>query len=327
METVKSIDGVLIHDVPPGGITSISFPGVTETIIRKHSHEDGATIHALSGPDLNGRVVYVEDHMMKKTHSLKVASLSGNDHEAILTHSGDALWDHSIGESLALSATGGLVATVGPTTGVQMHDPMALLMEGSIEIWSIEDRSQQKLNIAAIDRGLSWFPDSKQIAYCGFAPREEILSQSPGAARLMGQYEKWDRVPTIFVHNLETSESRRLMPGWFPLVSPDGKSVLATGLPGTWPHLINLETMEVKDIYWTNGLALPIGFVSPGQILYRQTKSPTLGEKLAENLPFVDRKSKASIGILDVTTMETQEVMVMEPHMEMSYGKMRGSEE
>ncbi|MCA9441471.1 MAG: hypothetical protein KC964_11730, partial [Candidatus Omnitrophica bacterium] len=140
--TVENLDGVLVHDVPPGGITAISLPDLTETIVRKPSREDGATVHTLSNPDLKGRIAYVQNHMIQKKHSLKVAYLDGSDHHEVFTHPGDALWDHSIGESLALSATGGLIATVGQTNGVQMHDPMALLMEGKIEIWKIEDKSQ-----------------------------------------------------------------------------------------------------------------------------------------------------------------------------------------
>jgi len=35
------------------------------------------------------------------------------------------------------------------------------------------------MEIAGVDRGLSWFPDSKRLAYSSFAPREEILKDFP----------------------------------------------------------------------------------------------------------------------------------------------------
>lgn len=324
--------GFLVYDVPPGGIMALSFPHITETTVRQPSYEDGSTVHALSGPDLEGRIVYVEDHMMKKRHSLKVLTIDGKKQDEVFTHSGDALWDHAIGKSLALSTTGSLVALLGPTMEVQMNEPMALLMEGMIEIWNIEDKTQQKLKIAAIDRGLSWFPEAKKLAYCAFAPREEILGAFPEAVTLLGQYEKWDRIPTVFTHDLISGESKCLLPGWYPCVSPDGKSMFVVGLVGAWAYLLNLDTMKVTQIYQENGFDLPIGypgnaigFLSSQKLMFYRMKKPSLTKKLSENLPFVDRQSQVSIEVLDLSTMTSEEVTVIEPHLEMSLGLVKES--
>src|SRR4051812_37510531 len=57
--------GYVLTSTPPGGITATRLPMLQETIVRPagpQNPNDMPTIHALSGPDMEGRIAYIEDH-------------------------------------------------------------------------------------------------------------------------------------------------------------------------------------------------------------------------------------------------------------------------
>jgi hypothetical protein len=99
--------------LPVGDIVALQMPTLKSTIVRPATLEnptDMPTIHALSGPDAEGRIAYIEDHFFvadEKTrrHSLKTIRLDGTKDTGLFTRPGDAMWagKGEIGDELALS--------------------------------------------------------------------------------------------------------------------------------------------------------------------------------------------------------------------------------
>lgn len=55
--------GYILMSVPPNGITAAALPSLKQTLVRpnaKEKPEDQSNIHALSGPDSQGRIAYFE---------------------------------------------------------------------------------------------------------------------------------------------------------------------------------------------------------------------------------------------------------------------------
>jgi hypothetical protein len=88
------------------------------------------TIHALSGPDAEGRIAYIEDHFFvadekNRRHLLKTIRLDGTHATELFSRPGDAMWAKSpghgeIGDDLALSPVGGRVAFLSGLVNTQM---------------------------------------------------------------------------------------------------------------------------------------------------------------------------------------------------------------
>src|SRR5205807_755765 len=132
------------------------------------------TIHALSGPDADGRIAYIEDHFFvanetDRRHLLKTIKLDGTQDTELFSRLGNAMWAATpaghgeIGHHLALAPVHGRVAFLSGLSSVQM--PSAYLHVGSVEIWDVDKKAGRKRDIRALDEGLAWFPDGKRLAY------------------------------------------------------------------------------------------------------------------------------------------------------------------
>src|SRR5205085_2131378 len=136
-EIAKRIDGYLIWSAGDGAIRCISLPELKETVVGPFgapNEDDIPTIHALSGPDNEGRIAYIEDHSFvqntaNRRHLLKIIHIDGTGDTSLFSRPGDAMWARGdIGHHLALAPTGGKVALLNGLSHVQM--PQALFSEG-----------------------------------------------------------------------------------------------------------------------------------------------------------------------------------------------------
>ena len=100
------ISGQIVLTRGARDLVTVSVPAMQETVVRRTSERDadfGATIHAISGPDSEGRIAYIEDYFFvpdekDRKHLLKTIKLDGTADAEIFSRPGDAMW--------ALSAAG-----------------------------------------------------------------------------------------------------------------------------------------------------------------------------------------------------------------------------
>jgi hypothetical protein len=266
------ITGYVLHS--PGkdrSIVVVSLPELKETVVRpfgEPSDDDDPTIHALSGPDAEGRIAYVEDHFFVKDeanrrHLLKIIQIDGTGDVALFSRPGDAMWATTgagkgeIGEHLALSPKGGKVALHSGLSNKQM--PQALFNQGVIEIWDVSKKERLPLETDAVDAPMSWFPDGNRLAYVRFVKREDIPNSGVTVEEFgRGHYTgSWKELPAIYILDVPTGETRFLSLGWRPTVSADGKTVyvggwvpdLANGIKLVWKG-VDVATGTAADVTW-----------------------------------------------------------------------------
>lgn len=241
-DLVKGINGYLIWSAPGDEIRALSLPELTQTRLRGGplDEEFVPTIHALSGPDSEGRIVYIEDHYFvpnkaDQKHLLKTMQVDGSGDTAIFSRPGDAMWATSgigkgeIGHHLALAPTGGKVAFLSGLSSVSM--PRAMFSEGTIEIWDVPKKTRLPLDATALDQPMSWFPDGKRLACARFVSRQQALDSGVEEEDFnRANWGGWDRLLAIFVIDTDTGHAQFFSLGHFPVVSSDGTTILV----GSW---------------------------------------------------------------------------------------------
>lgn len=192
-------------------------------------------IWSVAGPDAEGCVAFVEAYFPKPSHALKTIRLDGSREQAIFQHQGDPIWKRAIGRHMALAPTGGRLALVGQMHGVQM--PRALLDEGPLEVWNIDERTDDMFG-QMIDDGIAWLPDSRHVACVRLLPRDrlpQVKEPEDGFGKL---WARWERVPAICLIDVGTGQERVICEGVEPVVSTDGTQLLvadyASGAGRLW---------------------------------------------------------------------------------------------
>jgi hypothetical protein len=248
-------NGFVVMAQACGGMVAVELPTLRETVIRRQSSvesDDMPTIHAMSGPDDQGRIAYIEDHVFARhdkdqRHLLKTIHLDGSGDTALFSRPGDAMWAETvighgkIGKAFSLSRTGGKVAFLSGTHEHQM--PQALLMEGSVEIWDINKKTGTKTDLVALDAGLTWLPDGKHLVYVKLIDRKPTGPADPITASYL-QWN-WDKIPAVFIRDLETQTDTLVHTGWNPLVSVDGSKVLTYGFAGCGYYCVELGSGKI----------------------------------------------------------------------------------
>jgi hypothetical protein len=278
-DVVSRVTGYLLWSRKGWDIVAFSLPSMQQTIVRKAPAEDVgfyATIHALSGPDSEGRIAYIEDHFFvedekDRKHLLKTIKVNGTADTEIFSRSGDAMWAMrgEIGHYLALAPSGGMVAFLSGLSNKQM--PRALLQEGQLEIWDIEKKRRHNVTAKGIDAPMSWYPDGKRIAYVKLVPRDELPKPALGLENFGSYYgESWNEVPAVYILDIESGKSRFAHVGWVPVVSLDGKTMLVGGYGAqfTWNHF-DLESRESAPVKWPGDTGHVVAVAADNVVIYR----------------------------------------------------------
>jgi hypothetical protein len=271
-----------------GDIIAIQLPALKDTIVRPRTPEnriDMRDIHALSGPDAEGRIAYIEEHYFVADHKnlrhlLKTIQLDGTKDTQLFTRRGTALWNDQVGHDLALSRVGGRVAFLSSLVKAQMPD--ALLRVGTVEIWDVEKKQQTDRNFKAIE-GIAWFPDGKRMAYAKFVDPKAAAAAGLQTDWSGKTFEEWEKIPVVFIRDVDAETESLLHVGLHPLVSFDGLTVLVSDTKNKWQQ-VEVATGKSIAANWP-GLWTPIA--SPTTDVVLSLCLPTKGAKV----PFLDHNS------------------------------------
>ncbi len=318
--------GVILMDRPVGGIEAIDLNHREHFLVRQPGDwRAGGTVHSVAGPDRSGRVVFVENHMAHEEHFLKTKTLHGSDETIVVQRSGDALWGHATGEALwghtigrelALAPTRGLAAFAADLSGVQMHDPEALLEYGHLEVWDIAGKQRLSLRASALDNYLSWFPDSKRLAFVDLAPATEVLADAGLRCQRPDQYgqrfERWPRVPVVRVLDIDTGRNELIQVGWSPVVSSDGRAIVARDFDNQW-CLIDTETKKGMLIQVPGAIQL-VALLDSTLIIYWAW--PTEGTKVMYTKYYSPLVGPRTLRTLKVARVGTNDFFTLVPYVD-----------
>lgn len=333
-ELLPRVHGWIVLDRPVGGIVAHSLADGRETVVRAPGKNIG-TIHSLSGPDHDGRVAFVENHMVEERHMLKVIKVDGTGERTVVERKGDALWSHNgdeIGDCLALAPAGGLVAFVADLQVLAFGAPgakganRAAIGRGHLSIWNIETSKELPLTASALDEALCWFPDGKRLAYVDMLDNDEafalVRKQVDANEQYAHEWADWPRVPVVCVLDIETGEQRPLQAGEQPVVAPDGRHLLIRDFAQRW-RLLDLETDTSRAVDAT-GRIFPgaIAFAAPSLVVYWSW--PTEGAEQGwteNNSPLVGPKPMRALKLVDLGTGAFQTVVPgVDPRRHVSFG-------
>ncbi len=281
------INGTLVFDKPIGGLISISLLSKKETIIRVPNESYGI-VNATSGVDDNGRIAIIESH--RKQHFLKIYDTNGQELSTVFEKPINAPYF----KYLSLSPVNGYVAHVvnRETSVVGKGNSREILYYGELEIWDTKTKKKLSIKHDALDKGLSWLPDGKHLVFVDLIDRKEsielfrknnfpkdLVQDIFRSKKYAGNYKTWPKVPVVSIINVETGDVRRLFRGWRPIVSENGKQILA-GNANNWT-VYNLDGNFVK-------FTRPPGIMYNGAVAFNQTHIlywglPTEGSELRSN--------------------------------------------
>jgi len=237
------LTGYLLFNEPAGAIRAVRLPSLEPRVVKAGAGpgSDRATIHALSGPDREGRIAYIEDHSFvadksARRHLLKIARIDGRRGDESFVRPGGALWattaagQGEIGNHLALSVSGGRVAFVSGLNPVQL--PSAYLHVGHLEVWNLETKLGGNALAEVLDEGLAWFPDGRRLAFVKLVNPAEEPNSAAASSGFGHAFLAWGKVAAVFVLDIDSGTERFLTVGWRPVVSGDGTRVLVTDNEG-----------------------------------------------------------------------------------------------
>jgi hypothetical protein len=331
------LSGCVIRTKAPGEIVALSLPTLRESIVRPAAPADAdfyPTIHALSGPDKDGRIAYIEDHFCvanekDQKHLLKTIKLDGKADTEIFSRRGSAMWAATpagggeIGSQLALAPSGGKVAFLSELSDRQMPD--ALLYEGKIEIWDVARKIRLDLSPKAIDQPMSWMPDGRRLLYVRLIPRDELPNPATGLEHFGDYVKDWSAVPAVYVLDTKSGKSDFLQVGWLPVACSDGKTILVGGWKDRseliWDQL-HLEKGESKRVEWPG--AANGAFAAPAEDLVLYWGLPTADAPIKytkHHSPFIGPKLMLTVKVARIDSPEFQTVVPeIDPRSLVSFG-------
>ena len=313
---VSRVSGYIVMSRPPRGLVALSLPDARETVLRTGSAEQGSML-AVTGPDLDGRIVYVEGH--SKFFRLKTMQISGGGDAVIFERSGDVA-RKAIG-SPALAAQGGLIAFVADAK--PEYSDAAV---GPLEIWDVATKRGKTTDVTAMDAGLSWFSDGRRLAFVEFVPNADAQALTRGASDFNVLFKSRDRIgtPVISILDLATGARTRVHVGAQPRVRPDGRSLLIEDASRRWWSL-DLASGQAVRGDWPGNWRGPIAWAADDLLLY--WGNPTVGMPVRYTeggSPLVAPQPMGDIKLAVPGTGQFQTVVRgIDPRTRLSFGHVR----
>ncbi|MBL8724448.1 MAG: hypothetical protein JNK49_10405 [Planctomycetes bacterium] len=287
------VQGHLVWTEPRGGLRLLTLPAGVATVLRPAA-PDGvptfATVQAVGGPDLEGRIVCLDDHFFtadaaQQRHCLLSLRIDGRDERVVFQRPGSLRRGAgptgrvATGEHLALSARGGQVLSLRDVAPVQL--PGALLHEGDLEVWDLQSQSARDVGLRALDLPVAWLPDGRRFVAVALLPREELPADLDGLTQLGAEARSWPRLPVVVLGEVGRGIATRLGLGSLAVVSPDGAVVWFGGAVGQQPRSwarFELATGALRTVELPGLAGRPVAAAAADLVLY--TAWPTSGAEL-----------------------------------------------
>jgi hypothetical protein len=261
-------------------------------VVVREPEQNREIITDVSGPDEEDWVVFIEDHMGSRTFSIRAIQMDGSSEHLLYTGPGDSLWDNPISKVM-LAPKGGSIAFLSQPVK-QFAGPV---ISGPIEIVDFKTGQRRNTGVLAADKGLSWFPDGKQLAYV-----------QPGSPE------------RIYILNVETGENKLFHNGSRPLVSTEGSSVLVEA--DDQQALIEAASGNAREVTWPGNWLGPIALIGDDMLLY--WGFPTTGAIPAYTKYGSPLVAHHAMGTLKLTRLGTGQfqtvVSYVDPRDRLSYG-------
>jgi hypothetical protein len=226
-----------------------------------------------------------------------------------------------IGHTLSLAPIGGRVAFLSELKDLQMRS--ALLFQGSIEIWNIDQKTSSKPGLPAVDEGLSWFPDGRRLAYVKMIDRKSDAKWIDPADPIANSFIQWnwDQIPAVFIHDVDAQTETFLHVGWKPVVSIDGSKVVLGDRDG---HFYSLDSATGRESPLTGpGKDWPIAMLDAQTLLALCVPTAGAEVKFAKFYSPIGRgpPELLSVKLARTDSQEFQTVVPwFDPRAEISYG-------
>jgi hypothetical protein len=308
-----AIRGWLVMDQPVGGMVAVTLPGLHRKTLRDVGQSTGV-VHSLAGPDRDGRIAYFENRPGEGRHALKTIFLDGSRDQVVFSRPGEAFFELAVGSALALSSTGGRVAFVGKLSRFQTNRPTFPLRIGALEIWDVEKRTGRPLDLFALDRRLSWFPDGRRLAYVELVPLAKAVFPSNSATDAFGDsFRTWEAVPEVRILDVNTGRRVTIHTGWDPVVAADGKSVLVRDADNHWRRA-DVATGWSQPVRWPGDAGGAIALTADGLVVYWGL--PTIGTAPDFTRTFGTALGPRAMKTLKVAELSTQRFETLLPSLD-----------
>lgn len=317
--------GWILTSPAADGIAACELPSLAVRTVQPPHHgtpQDRPNVHALAGPDDDGRIAYLEDHFFceeaSRRHLLKSIQLDGSGDRTIFSRPGDAMWSSLISDSLALAPTGGRVAFVSQMQPLQM--PSAYLRQGTIEVWNLSTGKGGPVGIDAVDMGLAWFPNGTQLA---FVRMSDPRSLPPD--RILPGFPRWPLLPTVCILDITKKRVTPVCTGSRPVVAPDGRKLLVSNHEGT-VHEIELASGSSRPVTWA-AHSWPGAIAIPCHDVVLSWAPRTKGQpnrRTSRNSPLAGPKDMLTLKLNRLSTNEIHTVLpLIDPRTPLSFGQTR----
>jgi hypothetical protein len=281
----------------------VELPSLRDTVLQSRGDQE-QFIARVAGPDAEGRIAYVLDlnDPDNKGHTLEVMRLDGKRVGRVFHRDGDTIWDDKIGDRIALSRSGGLLAFVSRMEGAYFEHAVG---EGELEIWDIERKAKVGTGLRALDYGLAWSPDAKRLFFV-----QRIAAATLGGTASRGdtgadgfgkRFAGGDEVPAVCVYDLKTQTRTVLHVGIGPVVFMDGASVLVGDGNRRWRR-VDAATGSSVPVSLPGGLR-PVAFVDADLLLYLGV--PTKGIPLRGPKAYSSFTREAQLPSLKIARLST----------------------
>jgi len=317
-DLLAGVKGHLLMTQGGGGMVAVSLPGLEQVSLFTRTDDSGA-VHFVSGPDSEGRIVYVTNDGVEKRVGLRTKRLDGTGDTLLLQRPGDALWKHSISAPV-LAPTGGLVAFVWNAKPDYNADVI-----GPLEIWDIAQpagaATGMGAGITASEHGLAWFPDGRHLAFVELLSEGDAREVEQRDEGFVSAFDIKGQVPVITLLDVTTGDRTRLHIGAQPIVSPEGGALLLRDAASTWWRL-NLAGGDVTRVNWPGNWRGPIALVTDDLLLYWALPTEGAPVRYTEfGSPLVRKHAMGDLKLAVVGTGRFQTVLQgVDPRHQVSFG-------
>ena len=121
------------------------------------------SVYALAGPNANGVAVAVLNDMMGKSHRIVKLDLKTRQVKTVAARKGDALWQGSVGENVAIARDKNVAVVLKGNGNYQFADPQAYMTKGEIQLINLDTGDVTSVSKDGIDAPMAISEDAKVV--------------------------------------------------------------------------------------------------------------------------------------------------------------------